>query len=46
MAKKVFVFLTFVALILLAAMAFSKPEPWEHQAAATAGFFGLLNRVF
>ena len=33
MAKKVFVFLTFVALILLAAMAFSKPEPWEHQAA-------------
>ncbi|WP_288287450.1 hypothetical protein [uncultured Prevotella sp.] len=33
MAKKVFVFLTFVVLILLAAMAFSKPEPWEHQAA-------------
>ena len=33
MAKKVFVFLTFVVLILLAAMAFSKPEPWEHQTA-------------
>lgn len=33
MAKKVFVFLTFVVLILLTAMAFSKPEPWEHHAA-------------
>ncbi len=33
MAKKVFVFLTFVVLILLTAMAFSKPQPWEHQAA-------------
>lgn len=33
MAKKVFVFLTFVVLILLTAMAFTKPEAWTHQAA-------------
>ena len=33
MAKKVFVFLTFAAIITLVAMALTKPEPWEHQAA-------------
>jgi len=33
MAKKVFVFLTFVVLVLLAAMTFTKPEAWAHQAA-------------
>ena len=33
MAKKIFVFLTFVVIIVLVVMALTKPEPWEHQAA-------------
>lgn len=30
MAKKIFVFLTFVVIIMLVAMALTKPEAWEH----------------
>lgn len=33
MAKKVFVFLTFVVIAVLVAMALTKPESWKHQAA-------------
>jgi hypothetical protein len=33
MAKKVFVFLTFVVIVALVAMALTKPESWKHQAA-------------
>ena len=36
MAKKIFVFLAFVVIIVLVAMSLTKPEPWEHQAAVRA----------